>query len=107
MLKVAGTSAVIAIATSETGVGGAVFGSFATFAAAGGLLTKTVASGASLLGHTVGSLATNNQTVFQNTFMNGILGSATSGRGGAAGSLAEGAMQDAAKQPTPNRYTCP
>lgn len=105
-LKAAGASALIAVATSETVVGGAGFGAFATFAGAGGLLTKTVASGVSLFGHTVGSLATNNKAAFQNNFMNGVLGSATSGRGGVAGGIAEGAMQDAAKQPLPNRYSC-
>ena len=107
-LQAAGASALIAIATSETVVGGVGFGSFATFAAAGGGLAKTIAFGArTLVGHTVGSLATNNKAAFRNNFMNGVLGSATSGRRAEAGGLTEGALIDAAQQPVPNRYTCP
>jgi hypothetical protein len=106
-LTVAGASALAALATSETVVGGIGFGGVATFSGAGGLLAKTVSSGVSLVGHTIGSLATNNRSAFQNTFMNGVLGSASSGRGGIAGSLIEGGVQDAANQPVPDRYTCP
>ena len=55
----------------------------------------------------VGSLATGDRNAFRNAFMNAILAGATSGRGGQAGSLAEGVLVDAANQPVPNTYTCP
>lgn len=109
VLKVAGGAAIAAVAASSTGIGapgGGLLGTFATFAGSGGLLTKTVASGLGLAGNTVGALATGDRSAFQNTFMNGIISSATSGRGGVAGGLGESAVQGAATQPVPNRYKC-
>lgn len=107
MIKLGATSAMIAIASSVTGVGGAAFGTVATTAVSVGGVSKGVASFARVIvGNPVGALATNNNSAFRNNVLNGILGSATSSRGGVAGQQAEGAMIDLAKMPTPSRYSC-
>jgi RHS repeat-associated protein len=104
---VAAGGALLATATGVGAPGGGLLGTFALGSFTAGTLAKGGASLVRLAGHTVGALATGNRQAFQNAFMNGVLAGATSGRGGPAGSIAEGAMGDAAKQPVPNSYSCP
>lgn len=109
-IKFSAISAGAALLTAATGVGapgGGLLGSVALGAFTVGGLVKAGSSVIELAGHTVGSVATGNNQAFQNAFMNGALAGAASGRGGPAGSIAEGAMADAAKQTVPSSYSCP
>jgi RHS repeat-associated protein len=109
-IKAGAVAAGGALLTTATGVGapaGGLLGTFALGSLTAGTLAKGGASLVRLAGHTVGALATGNRKAFQNAFMNGVLAGATSGRGGPVGSIAEGAIGDAAKQPVPNSYSCP